>query len=159
MIKSENALRELFLIIFLIIFFGNISSAQKKESCYVKYNEFDEKGKEHEMLTIAWFDLLPEIPAYTYFDKDLGKKVVIKTTITAYKNEIVANLNDYKIKAGEYAVILLICPDNSEKQLLNLEQLLPDYNGENLAFEVKPGDNSLTFYCFVFENDFPFKFE
>jgi|GEM_PF-2222671 len=148
----------LFLLVIQCLFASDVFG-QKKQTCLVKYNEYDNKGQQHNIIAIAWFDLLPEIPSYTYFDKDLGKTVVIKTTINAYKNDVIAQLGEYKIKAGNYAIIYVECPDKKQIQLFNVEELLPDFKGENLAFEVKPSEQSLTFYFYPFENDFPFKFE
>lgn len=133
--------------------------AQEKDLCMIRYNEFDENGQEHFITSIAWLNEMPEIPDYIYFDKDLGKKVVIKTKITPYKGQAVASFKNFQVKPGEYAKIMLICPDSREIKLLNLEKLLPDNAGQSLAFEVKTNDKQLIIYCYPFEMDFPFKFE
>jgi len=147
-------------IAFFLVFIGVHSLfGQEKETCLVKYNEFDEKGQEQDIVSLAWFNEVPVIPVYTYFDKDLSKKVTIKTHISPYRNEILATCGEFKIKAGEYAVVLVECPNNKTILLLDIQKFLPDFAGQNLAFEIKVQDNKISFYYYPFENDFPFKFE
>lgn len=149
-------IRKLF---FLLLTGFSAAYGQQKDLCLIRYNEFDEKGREHIITSTAWLNEMPDIPDYTYFDKDLGKKVVIKTKIVAYKGESVAEIGKFKIKPGDYAKILLECPQGKEIQLINIEKLLPEDSGKSLAFETKTDDNQIIFICYPFESDFPFKFE
>ncbi|MBL6963122.1 MAG: hypothetical protein ISR55_04815 [Bacteroidetes bacterium] len=138
------------------------TTPESYEKCLLAYNEVNNNGIEEQVQTFGWFTELPYVPVYTYFDRDINRKVTIKTSVESYQSENLADLKCLKIVGGAYGMIMGKCKkDGKEFEILDLKKLHPDFIGLSLAVEIKldPENELYIFESFPFEDDFPFKFE
>ena len=133
--------------------------SQEKSAYLLRYNEINAKGEERIISTIAWQEEMAPIPDYVYYDKDLQKKVVVKTRMMMYNNEPLAEIDSLKVLGGNYASVKIECKNGKTAEILDLQKVLPEYAGDPLAFEVRAERDKISVLCFPFDSDFPFKFE
>jgi hypothetical protein len=151
-------------IIILFLLLGISSYAQKEnfKKCLLHYNEVNNRGVEQDVIAFGWFEELPFIPSYTYYDRDAKRKVTIKTRITPYENEDLADVKNMSILADSYGVLIGKCKQSDkEVEILDLKKLHADFIGASLALEIKlnPQKKTYTFESYPFEDEFPFKYE
>ena len=150
------------LILLMIILVNAVFvSAQTYTPCLVYFNEVTATGDEKTVNILVWFDKVPKIPDYYYFDHKLGKKVKIKTIIKPYKKTALYSSLYFDIIAGDYGEIWIKCTELKDEFLLqDIKEMQSENIGEALAFELEEDTDkrNLTIITFPFERDFPFKY-
>lgn len=154
-------MKRVFLLVSVLIICCLSVSAQTYRVRLLSYNEITISGVERIVKALVWFDVVPKIPVFTYFDPEVGKKINIKTTNNPYKGGQIYSFSGFDIVAGEYGMVWIKCTMNDEEFILqDIKELQSDYIGESLAFEVEMDieTRQFTLITYPFEEDFPFKY-